>query len=221
MVIKKEKSNTLKINRVSSDKTKKPVIKKIDKPAEKQKDEIIEAIDLKPQEVVKIETTQPGLPEGEHGKIFASWQFSEFPQYQRGLFWYGGMGILTLGLLIYCLIVQNFLLALIIVLVLFIFFVARRRNDGEIDFQVTEDGLQIGDDFHNWREIDNFYIIYEPPDIKSLYISFKASLRQDLKIPLLDNNPLMVRKVLLEYLQEDLTKEEEPAIDFWTRFFKL
>ena len=46
----------------------------------------------------------------------------------------------------------------------------------------------------------SFFIIYQPPEVKSLYFEFKALTKPRLVIPLKDQNPVEIRKTLLEHL---------------------
>jgi len=71
------------------------------------------------------------------------------------------------------------------------------------------------------KEIQSFWIIYEPPEVQLLYFGISRSLRKELPIHLEDQNPIMIRKILLNYLQEDLDQEEEATEERLARLFKL
>ncbi|MCG2693383.1 hypothetical protein L6279_04800 [Candidatus Parcubacteria bacterium] len=156
-----------------------------------------------------------------HGKILLSWNFPEFTQYERSKSWYFWIGLVMAGLLVYCFFTLNLLFAIIIIMSAVIMYLHSRRQPLDIRLEVTEDGLQIGEKFYDYKSLKNFWIIYEPPEVKNLYISFKSSVKPDLRIPLEKQNPLDVRKVLLDFLDEDLTKEEEPFADVLSRRLKL
>jgi hypothetical protein len=72
-----------------------------------------------------------------------------------------------------------------------------------------------------WSELKDFWIMYKPPEVKQLYFSFKRTIRPDMNIGLVHQNPLKVREVLREYLLENIEREEEPASEVLTRYFKL
>jgi hypothetical protein len=90
-----------------------------------------------------------------------------------------------------------------------------------IKLNIREDGLEIGRNFYSYRDLNNFWIIYQPPEVKKIYVSFKSRIAAPLVISLENQNPLKIRKTLLEYLPEDLEKEEEPASDSLSRTFKI
>ncbi len=156
----------------------------------------------------------------EHGKVLAEWKFPETIKYSRSRGWYIGAGICGVALLVYAVATKNFLFGLIIILFALTLFITQRKP-ADVGFKITEDGILIGSRFYPYKEIKNFFIIYEPPEVKSLYFNFKNIFNPHLPIPLEKQDPVKVRKILLEYLPEDLTKEDEPFSDQISRMFKL
>ncbi|KKU49315.1 MAG: hypothetical protein UX68_C0001G0063, partial [Parcubacteria group bacterium GW2011_GWA2_46_9] len=71
------------------------------------------------------------------------------------------------------------------------------------------------------KDLKSFWIIYEPPEVKMLYFDFKNAWRPRLPIPLQDENPIEVRRLLLKYLEEDLSRESEPTSDALSRLLRL
>ncbi|MBI5467217.1 MAG: hypothetical protein HY975_03320 [Candidatus Kerfeldbacteria bacterium] len=157
----------------------------------------------------------------DHGDTLISWKFPEVPKYSRSRRWYVGLAVFGLATLAWSIYDRNFLFAVIIVLSLAIIYFQSRQEPRMLSIEVTEDGLAIGKDFFVYDDIKNFWIIYTPPVVKTLYLSFKSSLRPILGISLEDANPVEVRKHLLKYLAEDLEKEDEPASDAYGRLFKI
>jgi len=156
------------------------------------------------------------------GKVLLQWMFPEYDKPQRGKWWYVITFTIAGLLLFYSLKDSNFLFALIILLFALIIFTHHRTDPLDIPFAVYEMGIQIGDRFYFFREINAFAIVYEPPTVKRLYIKPKGNvIRNEISIPLLTQNPLAVRSLLLDYLDEDLEHDKESAADIATRIFKL
>lgn len=155
-----------------------------------------------------------------HGKILISWNFSEHPRYTRTIGWYIGFGVIVCGLLIYALMTANFLFALIIVMMAVIILVHQFKEITKINFAIFEDGIKVGTKFYPWEDFKSFWIIYKPPEVKTLYFDFKG-LRPTLPIYLEDQNPVQVREILLQYLKEDVSRESEPAGDELARWLKI
>lgn len=156
------------------------------------------------------------------GRVFSQWSFPEYEKPDRGPLWYAVVFAIGGGLLWYAVQDGNFLFALIILLFAFIIFTHHRQEPQEMSFTLYETGIQIGDRFFLFREIQAFALVFEPPVVKTLYIMPKrAVLRREISIPLRDQNPVELRSLLLDYLDEDLDREEESASDIATRVFKL
>ena len=156
-----------------------------------------------------------------HGKTLIKWHFPEFEQPERSVSWYIILFIIFASLLVYSIITLNFLFAIIVVMVVVILFLQQRKNPIELEIKITEAGIEVGEKFYAYKDLDKFFIIYEPPEISNLYIEFKSRLKPDLSIPLKKENPIKVRDILMDFLLEDVDKEEEPTSDFLTRWLKL
>ena len=156
----------------------------------------------------------------DRGEIFFNWKFSEFPQYQRDRSWYVWGGIVVGLFLLYSIFTANFLFGLVTIISALIILMFQRSNN-EIDFKIAEDGILVNKRFYDYKEIKNFYIIYEPPAVKTLYFEPKSFFNPRIPIPLEQQNPVKIREILRQYLEEDLDRENEPVSDQTSRLFKL
>jgi len=154
------------------------------------------------------------------GKVFFSWTIPEFTEHQRSGLWYLIASVLAIILIIYCIFTANYFFALVIILATFIIFLKKYSQPREILVQITANGLIIGNQYFNYEDLQNFYIIYNPP-IKKLYFKLKRLTPDDLSVPLFDNNPIPIRVKLLKYLDEDLNKEHQTVSDIFETLFKL
>ncbi len=156
-----------------------------------------------------------------HGKTLAKWNFQEFTKYERSKKWYFWIFVLIAVCLIYSIVAVNFLFAVIIIMATITFILINKREPEQITISITEDGLEVEERYFPYEEIKNFYIIYQPPEVKTLFINFKSVTRPRLPVPLENQNPLEIRKILNEYLEEDLEKEDEPISEGLSRWFKI
>lgn len=157
----------------------------------------------------------------DHGEVLAKWNFPEFERPQRSKTWYFLALTATFLLLLYAILTVNFLFAVIIIIAAITLVTKYQRQPHQITFTVFEDGLELENRFHPWETVKEFYLIYKPPEVKSLFINFRAITKPRLTIPLQNQNPLEIRRVLSQYLDEDLDKEEEPFSEAVSRLFKL
>lgn len=150
-----------------------------------------------------------------------SWNFPEFDPEPKSNAWYLWFGIIAALLIIMAIFTDNYLFAVIIVLFTLIIFLHNWKRPEDIQFIFTPQALHVGEKKYPLKEIDHFWIVYEPPQVERIYFEFKSSLRPLLGIPMSGNNPLQIREVLLEYLPENLEREDEPFADGMARVLKL
>lgn len=155
------------------------------------------------------------------GEPLHEWTIQEFEQHFRPRAWYVIMGLFGVGFVVYGLISSNFLFSLIIILFSIILYLQSHQVPPQIPFVISDTGVIVGNRFYTYSELEGFYIIYRPEEVKTLYIETKTITRPTLRIPLLDENPLEVRDTLSRFLIEDVEKETEPLSDQIAREWKL
>ncbi len=149
------------------------------------------------------------------------WEFPEYTPAIRTKKWYVLMILILLALIIYAILTDNFLFALIIVMFGIIIFINQRHEPQKIKITLSSQGIKLGEKEYPYSQLSNFWLIYNPPVVKNLYFIFKNSWRPHLSIPLTEQNPLEVRSFLRRYLPEDLEQEGEPLSDVLGRLFKI
>ena len=157
----------------------------------------------------------------EFGKILASWNVKEYEPRNRSLLWYIGLGLIAVFLLVYSIVIHNYLFVMIILLAAFILRLQHKAGVNRVSFQCTSKGIRIGNRTYDYKDLRNFWVIYNPPEVKKLYFTFKSSLSPRLMIPLRNQNPLKIREILLKFMEEDLDKEEEPISEIFAKWSKL
>lgn len=159
-------------------------------------------------------------PKPKPAKTLLTWTFPEFVRYARTKRWYTVAGLLTAAAFLWAVFQSNVLFAILLVLAAIVYVAIGQRRPRQITFTVTEDGVSVERDLYPWAELDRFWLVYQPPLVKRLFFRFKTGVRPVLSVLLEQENPVTVRKTLLEYLPEDL-HGEEPALDQLARFLKL
>jgi hypothetical protein len=155
------------------------------------------------------------------GEIIFHWTVKEYETPERNKRWYMAMGVVGALLVAYALITANYLFSLLIILFAIILFVHDMVEPIDVDFAITQTGIIVGKKYYTYSELKNFWMIYNPPQVKNLYFSMDSFLRHRIQIPLLDYDPRPIRDYLNQFLQEDLEQEDEPVSDRVTRLFKL
>ncbi|MEK7139453.1 MAG: hypothetical protein AAB817_02020 [Patescibacteria group bacterium] len=156
-----------------------------------------------------------------YGKKLITWHFPEFLQHQRNQGWYAVAGLVALSLLIYSVVVTNFLFAIIIILTAVVLFLRHTTVPTELTFGVYETGVRLGSWFYPFAELTDFSVVYDPPEVELLLINPKSFWQPRLHIPLQGQDPVAVRQLLLDYIDEDLDRTDEPVSHAVERLFKL
>ncbi|MDO8499844.1 MAG: hypothetical protein Q7S66_04255 [bacterium] len=156
-----------------------------------------------------------------YGQIVYQWDVKEYEQHIRNRRWYVWMGVAAALLILYAIFTANYLFALLLVLFILILALGEMREPLSVPFAITETGIIIGDKYYRFTELVNFWIYYNPPEVKSLYFGFNNLVKHRLQIPLYDYDPRPVREYLSKFLEEDLEQEEEPLSDRIGRLFML
>jgi hypothetical protein len=158
---------------------------------------------------------------GPFGNVYYSWEVDERPKYNRGLLWYVIAFAVGGGLLVYSVYSANFLFALMIVMFALIMYLTNMGKARRVMFSITDLGIIMGEAFYPYKDIRRFWFIYDPPDIKNLYLEFKSAFVPRMTVPMEDMNPNLVRQVLGQFVREDFSEDEEPFSEFLSRILKI
>jgi hypothetical protein len=159
--------------------------------------------------------------EANTGGVVFDWEVNEYEKHERNKRWYVITAVIGVALLLYSVISGNYLFALIVVLFGIILFLQDMQQPMQVSFTITETGIVVGNTYYPFKEITNYWMIYNPPEVKNIYFSTSSLLKHRLQVPLLDNDPRPIREYLNQFLVEDLDQEEEPLSDRLGRMFKL
>lgn len=149
------------------------------------------------------------------------WSVREYKSYSRTQRWYIVTGIIILILLLLAVWSQNIFAAVGLLLLSVIILVRAYSEPPRLQVSLTEDGIEVGDGFYEFRDLDNFWIVYEPPHVKMLYVEFASRWKPRLPIPLENEDPVEVREILLRFLSESNEREGEPISEAFGRWLKL
>lgn len=160
-------------------------------------------------------------PQANVGQVTLRWSFREFRELNRSVTWWVTAGGVALAMIIYAVIIANFLFALIIIMVAFIFVGETRRTPRTLECKITSTGVVVGKKYWRWSDFLNFWITYNPPAVTNLYLVPKNPFDPRITVPLEKTNPLKVREFLTKHITEDLEREDEPTSEAINRLLKL
>jgi hypothetical protein len=157
----------------------------------------------------------------EYGESLAEWQTLARPYYKRGVIWYAIAAVVGVVLLAYSFWTANFLFAVLVVMFGIIITLQASRAPEVLDVAVTSVGVLLGARFIPFKDLKSFWIVYDPPGVKNLYLDFKRALFPHEVVMLEDVDPVELREILMQYLIEDGSHDGEPGLDTFSRIFKI
>jgi hypothetical protein len=121
--------------------------------------------------------------------------------------WYIASGALII--IILSIFLKNFLLAVIAIISAFTLALYSVKKPDRFKFEIGVKGIKINDKLLEYKEMDHFWINYDPPVRKEIVIKSKNFFAPHKKIPLDKTDPNLARKALKKFLKEE---EIEPSI---------
>ena len=145
----------------------------------------------------------------EETKTEISWTAPEFIHQPKGSLWFILVGVADLVLIIYFLFQRDYLTALLFLLLGLVTFYFARLPAKNLHIQIGPKGLKLNQIQIPYQKLKKFWIVYEPPIIKTLNFETTAYFNRFLTLQLEDKNPLPIRELLLKYIPEDLERGEQ------------
>lgn len=168
---------------------------------------------IKPVYSKSVESTETS------GKTLLSWQALEFEKQEKGKDWFIVFGIGIVVLVIISLIAKAILPAVTFILLGAVIFIFSKKSPKEIRFSIRKDGVLIDKKLYEWSNLASFWIFYRPGEIKALSLRSKKPLMPYIYLPLGDENPSQLRRLIMKYLPEE--EQEESVIDEVARKLKF
>lgn len=139
------------------------------------------------------------------------WIAPEFEHYQKNKMWFIVVGLIATALIIWALLSRNFLFALLIGLSFFSIIVYGLKKPRNIHLAITPKGVKVGKTLYEFSNLKSFWIFYDLPKLKEISIRSKKTFMPYIKLPLGEQNPINVRRMLIKYLPEK--KQERSVIE--------
>jgi hypothetical protein len=144
------------------------------------------------------------------------WDYYEYEFEEKTTEWFLILGTIASLMIVICIILQNFLLVLIILLSSFILGTYARREPSIITYGLGRNGVKHGEAVFKYDTIKSFWVNEQR---KHLIIESTRIIKPHIILPLADTDPEIIRKKLLPIITE---KEYKETIgDIVSEFFGL
>ena len=112
------------------------------------------------------------------------------------------ISIIAAGFIIGGLLTQNYLFAILALLVAITLIMLSVREPKEIAFAITARGVRIDDRIYEYDNLKSFWIFYDPPHHKELSVESKKVFMPYIKLPLESTDPVQMRRFLKTFIPE-------------------
>jgi len=142
--------------------------------------------------------------------------------------WFWALGILAFALIVFSILMKNYLLTIILALAAFIIYNSKNKKLEHINFRLDNDGLYIEDKFYPYDSFESFWIFparggspkggeAQIDEERELALRYNRHLVPLLIVPFYNNDEPEIRRILSEYLPE--SEEQESLIDLLKKRF--
>jgi len=149
-----------------------------------------------------------------------SWEAPEYIQHEKGWKWFLAAGIAVLLLAVYSAVTGNWTLVIAILVMSALYVKLHFELPKPIEIIISKAGVKAGRKHIPFQDIKSFWIIYEPPHVKTLNLKMNKTFQQDVTIQLGNQDPGDLREFLCAQVREIEGKKESFA-DTLIRIFKL
>src|SRR3989344_4115395 len=160
-------------------------------------------------------------PKGENppASVFAmneiNWKIEEPNFTPKTAEWFWALGIMAFALIVFAILLKNYLFIIIVALTALIIYGNRRREPEIINFRLDNSGLRAGNKFYDYENFESFWIFLG--EKKEFVLHYKKHLMPLLTVPFHDHDEPEIRQILSEHLRE--REEQESFIDILRKRF--
>lgn len=149
-----------------------------------------------------------------------SWQTQEYDYHPKNADWFWFIAIITVAVFILsAFFFRNFLFMVLIALSGFTVMLYGARKPKTILFSITSRGIIAGKRLYLYNNVKSFWIHYDPPRKKELFLKSKGTFIPNVIIPLGETDPNAAREKLVKFIKEE--PQEESLIDTFSDYFRF
>jgi hypothetical protein len=149
-----------------------------------------------------------------------TWKAPEYIHHEKSPIWFLVAGLIALFFVIYGLKTNGWTFSVAIIVFAGTYYLVHRHTPPLVEVKLSKFGAKIGRHVFPYSHLKSFWIVYEPPFVKKLYLRSASAFRPDIFVSLEDADPVEVRHILSKYLTE-LRGRHEPFSDTLVRLFRL
>lgn len=185
------------------------------KKAEEMNDFMADLEELDKSDDALLEEPEDMLIEEYSQDVLAHWRAPEHEILERGKKWNLYAALILIAIVGYAIYTNSPIMAITFILIGVVGYIYLNREPAILDFKITGDGVMAGKEIYDFDNLKSFWIFYDPPDKKIISLYTKSRWFPFVHIPLDQENPVELRKILTEYIPEE--KQDNGLVDIFER----
>lgn len=149
-----------------------------------------------------------------------SWVAPEAIKHERGTIWKFFIGAALVFTIAWGIVYNAWTFSLAVGVFAVVYYLIHLEHPKDIEIKISNIGIKVGGRKYPYSRIKAFWIIYEPPYIKTLNLRVTGEMISDITIQLNGQHPADVRQFLMERIPE-LEGQSEKLSDIFLRLFKI
>ena len=147
------------------------------------------------------------------------WRAPEFEVSDRDRKWYFGVTTVLLAIVAYAVFTNALIMAITFILIGTVGYIYIHKEPRTLDFALTEEGVIAGREIDEFDSLRSFWIFYEEDGLQVISFHTSSYLLPYVHIPIHDQDPVAIREILLEHLDEE--KHEPGMLEVLDRILHL
>jgi len=160
-----------------------------------------------------LENTPPKL------NFIHNWEAQEHEVFEKSKNWYLVAALILVAIIAYSVYTNSPVMSITFILIGVVGYIFLNKEPRILKFGIIEEGMVAGKEIYPFENINSFWIFYEPDNLKVVSLKMKSKLVPIVHIPIGDEDPVMIREMLLEYIPEE--KQELSVADRLERIFGI
>lgn len=153
-------------------------------------------------------------------KPIIRWSAPEYVYHEKSLLWFIAAGLAALAFVIYGLLTGGWTFSVAVIMLAGIYYLVYKDKPQIVDIIISDVGVKIGSHVFPYNHLKTFWVVYDPPAVKRLYLRTTSKFHPDISISLEETDPAELKRILKHHLKES-DKTTEPTSDTLIRVFKL
>lgn len=149
-----------------------------------------------------------------------NWKAPEYLHQEKTTLWFVIAAAVAIGLVIYGLATDGWSFSLAIIVFCGTYYLIHRKTPPIVEVKISKIGIKIGRHLFPYSGLAGFWIAYDPPFLKRLYLRIEAKFKPDVFVSIEDMDPVEIKKTLLVHTHE-ISGKHEPFADTLVRILGL